>query len=219
MKIINSKFFIACLALLGGVYGYYTVLEKPFPLAFNNSLAQQPAIPSSQAFSPQKLVDDARGQIGVTVSYDPAYTNLSYPNGDVEQSKGVCTDVVIRAMRQQGLDLQKLVHEDMTKAFSKYPTRWGLKTTDSNIDHRRVLNLEVFMQRMNKSLTVSNNPKDYRAGDWVTWRVGDTKLPHIGIVSDRQAWNGTPLIVHNIGAGTKEENVLFAFPITGHYRW
>ena len=129
------------------------------------------------------------------------------------------TGVVIRAMRAQKIDLQVLVHEDMKRAFEKYPTRWGLRRPDASIDHRRVLNLEVLMQRKGKSIPITHNPSDYRAGDWVTWRVGDDKLPHSGIVSDRQSLAGTPLIIHNIGRGTQEEDILFAFPITGHFRW
>jgi hypothetical protein len=182
---------------------------------------QVPAMGSVQSdgYSSRQFVASARAQIGVTRAYDPAYTVLSYPNGDVSQDKGVCTDVVIRAMRGQNIDLQKLVHEDMRRAFSKYPTRWGLKHPDANIDHRRVLNLEVFMQRQGKSLPVSKNPSDYAVGDWVTWRVGDAKLPHIGIVSDKQSVLGVPLIIHNIGQGTQEEDVLFEFPISEHFRW
>ena len=173
----------------------------------------------ADGFVPKQLVASARAQIGVTLAYDPAYTAIAYPNGDVAQEKGVCTDVVIRAMRAQKIDLQVLVHEDMKRAFEKYPTRWGLRRPDASIDHRRVLNLEVLMQRKGKSIPITHNPSDYRAGDWVTWRVGDDKLPHIGIVSDRQSLAGTPLIVHNIGRGTQEEDILFAFPITGHFRW
>jgi len=138
----------------------------------------------------------------------------------VSQDKGVCSDVIIRALRGQGIDLQQLVHEDMRRAFASYPTRWGLKRPDSNIDHRRVLNLETYLRRQRRDLPVSQDPRDYRAGDWVTWRLGDKEqLPHIGMVSDRLAPDGTPLIIHNIGSGTQEENALFAFPMAGHFRW
>ena len=161
----------------------------------------------------------ARAQIGVTLTYDSAYTVIAYPNGDVSKDKGVCTDVIIRALRGQGIDLQQLVHEDMRRAFSQYPTRWKQKQPDPNIDHRRVLNLETFMRRKGRNLPVNKNPRDYRAGDWVTWRLGETQLPHIGMVSDRTAEDGTPLIIHNIGNGAQEENALFEFPIVGHFRW
>ena len=194
-------------------------------LAGSGQAIAAPARPSVQtgaahSYSAEKSVARARGQIGVTVAYDAAYTVIPYPNGDVSQDKGVCTDVIIRALRGQGIDLEQLVHEDMRRAFSKYPTRWGLKRPDSNIDHRRVLNLETYLRRQRRDLPVSQDPRDYRAGDWVTWRLGDKEqLPHIGMVSDRLAPDGTPLIIHNIGNGTQEENVLFAFPMAGHFRW
>ena len=192
--------------------------SSPAPSTSSSSPAVTHAA-RADGFSPEQLITSARAQIGVTLAYDSAYTSLAYPNGDVAQEKGVCTDVVIRAMRAQKIDLQQLVHEDMQRAFTKYPTRWGLRRPDANIDHRRVLNLETFMQRRGKAMAVTQNPTDYQAGDWVTWRVGDGKLPHVGIVSDRQSAEGTPLIIHNIGGGTQEEDVLFAFPIVGHFRW
>ncbi|MBS9779541.1 MAG: DUF1287 domain-containing protein [Moraxellaceae bacterium] len=164
------------------------------------------------------LVKSARKQIGVTVRYDPAYVKLKYPMGDVPQDRGVCTDVIIRAYRDaEHKDLQKLVHQDMQKAWEKYPKSWGLKTTDKNIDHRRVPNLRVFFTRHGKKLKVSQNPQDYKAGEIVTWKVQG--LPHIGIVSNKVTKKGVPLIIHNIGRGTKEENMIFDYPITGHYRF
>jgi uncharacterized protein YijF (DUF1287 family) len=183
-----------------------------------NQLIQE-VQPAATGFNADQLTQDARRQIGVTTQYDPEYTTIPFPNGDVNVSKGVCTDVVIRAMRGQGIDLQQLVHEDMRKNFSKYPTRWGLKRADANIDHRRVLNLEVFMTRRASQLPLTDNPADFQAGDWVTWRVGDKNLPHIGLVSNQKSAQGTPLVIHNIGAGTQEEDVLFAFKMIGHYRW
>lgn len=166
-----------------------------------------------------RLPSLARQQIGVTTEYDPAYVSLSYPGGDVPQDRGVCTDVVIRAMRQLHFDLQKEVHEDMKKNFSAYPSRknWGLKRTDKNIDHRRVPNLRTFFTRKGWSVPVSQKPADYLPGDLVTCTVAGS-LPHIMIVSDRKNKDGVPLIIHNIGNGTQEENDLFTFPITGHYR-
>ena len=163
------------------------------------------------------IVQAARSQIGKTTIYDPAYVRLEYPGGDVPFERGVCTDVVIRALRKgAGLDLQKLVHEDMKKAFTKYPKIWGLKKTDRNIDHRRVPNLSRYFERKGYSLGVSKNKGDYLAGDLVTCSVG--KRPHIMVVSDHRAKDGTPLVIHNIGSGAKEENKLFAFKITGHFR-
>ncbi len=165
-----------------------------------------------------KLVEYARRQIGVTTIYDPAYVRLKFPNGDVAKERGVCTDVVIRAYRHLGKDLQRLVNQDMKANFSKYPKRWGMKRTDSNIDHRRVPNLQVFFKRQGKNLTVTKDKSDYRAGDIVTWML-DGNLPHIGIVSTRKTSDGTPLVIHNIGRGTQEDNILFKFKITGHYRY
>lgn len=165
-----------------------------------------------------ELAVAARQQIGVNISYDPAYVSIKYPRGDIPKQKGVCTDVAIRALRLRGFDLQKLVHEDMKKNFSKYPKIWGLKRTDKNIDHRRVTNLQAYFKRRGISMKVTKDQKSYLPGDLVTCTVAG-KLPHIMIVSDRKAKDGTPLVIHNIGSGTKEENSLFEFPITGHYRW
>lgn len=165
-----------------------------------------------------KLVGAARKQIGVTVTYDPAYTALAYPNGDVPPDRGVCTDVLIRALREaRGLDLQKAVHEDMKAHFSAYPKTWGLSKPDKNIDHRRVPNLQTYFKRIGASLEVTTKPGDYRAGDIVTSMLPGN-LPHIMIVSDRKTEAGVPLVVHNIGRGAQEEDRLFAFPLTGHYR-
>lgn len=172
---------------------------------------------AAQAIEADKLVLDARKQVGVTLSYDPTYRRLSYPGGDVPQATGVCTDVVIRALRQQGLDLQEAVHRDMRAHFALYPKHWGLSRPDSNIDHRRVPNLMTWFKRQGWSQPVSREASAYRAGDIVTWDLG-RGLTHIGIVSDRQSPTGVPLILHNIGRGTQEEDILFAYSITGHYR-
>ena len=170
--------------------------------------------------SPQALVAAARSQVGVTLRYDPRYERLAYPGGDVPLERGVCTDVVVRAYRQLGQDLQVLVHEDMRKAWDVYQRqgRWQMKGPDRNIDHRRVPNLGTYFARHGTSLSPSKEAGAYRAGDIVTWRLPGN-LTHIGIVSDRQSWNGVPLIIHNIGAGAREENILFSYAITGHYRW
>ncbi|QNS14385.1 DUF1287 domain-containing protein [Mannheimia bovis] len=162
------------------------------------------------------LVENARKQIGVTLSYDPKYRKIDFPMGDVPETTGVCTDVVIRAYRQQGLDLQQAVNKDMKSAWAKYPKLWGLKTTDPNIDHRRVPNLETFFSRHGQTLSLTDL-STFQAGDIVTWRL-PKNLPHIGIVSDKKSSDGTPLIIHNIGRGTQEEDVLFKYKIVGHYR-
>ena len=159
----------------------------------------------------------ARKQIGVTVEYDGSYERIPYPGGDVPISRGVCTDVVIRALRALGLDLQKAVHEDMKSHFSDYPQNWGLKRPDTNIDHRRVPNLCTFFTRRGWALPITDNPADYLPGDLVTCTVGGN-LPHIMIVSDAKNSRDEPLIIHNIGMGTQEEDNLFSFPITGHFR-
>ncbi|MDP6046012.1 MAG: DUF1287 domain-containing protein [Phycisphaerae bacterium] len=163
------------------------------------------------------IVAAARAQIGRTVTYDGAYVGLEYPMGDVPMDRGVCTDVVVRALRVAiNADLQKLVHEDMKSDFSAYPKIWGLRKPDRNIDHRRVPNLMRFFERKGCSLAVSRNKQDYRPGDIVTCKVEN--LPHIMIVSDRKNSSGVPLSIHNIGRGTVEVDALFEFPITGHYR-
>ncbi len=166
------------------------------------------------------LVAAARSQVGVTLRYDPAYEKLAYPGGDVPIERGVCTDVVVRAYRTLGLDLQKLVHEDMKKAWKAYPHahKWNLKKPDPNIDHRRVPNLATFFGRHGTTLPVTRLGRDYLPGDVVTWRLKGN-LTHIGVVGDRQTTAGVPLIIHNIGAGTQEEDVLFSYEITGHYRY
>ena len=164
------------------------------------------------------LVSAARKQIGVTVRYVPDYQRIAYPNGDVPREQGVCVDVVIRALRDaRKVDLQQLVHEDMKANFAKYPQNWGLKKTDANIDHRRVPNLQCYFTRKGYALKVTTRANDYHSGDFVTCTVAG-RLPHIMLISDRKSKDGTPLVIHNIGQGTQEEDSLFAYPITGHYR-
>ena len=161
----------------------------------------------------------AHAQIGVTVRYAPAYVRLDYPGGDVAVDRGVCSDVLIRAMRAVDVDLQVAVHRDMRAHFSDYPRHWGLTRPDANIDHRRVPNLERYFERSGKSLPLSRDPADFEAGDFVSWRL-DGGQPHIGIVSDQRSADGLrPLIVHNIGAGTQLEDVLFEWKMSGHFRY
>lgn len=165
-----------------------------------------------------RVLEGAHRQVGVTVSYDGSYRRIPYPGGDVPLRTGVCTDVVVRAYRNAGIDLQVLVHEDVKAAPNAYPTKWGpRRAPDPSIDHRRVLNLAVFFLRKGKVLPVSRDADDYAPGDLVTWRL-PSGLPHIGIVSDRRE-AGRPLVIHNIGSGTKVEDILFRFPITGHFRY
>ena len=166
-----------------------------------------------------KVLDAAHAQVGVTRHYDGSYVRLAYPGGDVPADRGVCTDVVIRALRAAGLDLQKLVHEDMRRNFAAYPRHWGLARPDRNIDHRRVPNLETWARRAGHALPVGTDPAAYRPGDLVSWRLPNG-LPHIGLVSDRLAPDGSGrrLVVHNIGAGARVEDVLFAWRPVGHFR-
>jgi uncharacterized protein len=153
------------------------------------------------------------------VSYDPAYFTLKYPNGDVPARKGVCTDVVVRAYRKLGLDLQKNVHEDMQAHFDLYPKKWNLNHTDSNIDHRRVPNLMTYFSRYGKEKTISKNPADYQPGDIVCWNLGGA-ITHIGIVVNQRSSDGKRfLIVHNIGSGQVLADCLFSYKIIGHYRY
>lgn len=155
------------------------------------------------------------------VRYDPKYVSIPYPMGDVPADTGVCTDVVIRSYRRLGIDLQALVHEDIRQAFKAYPSSkvWGLKKPDSNIDHRRVYNLQAFFERHGDALPITENAKDYLPGDLVTWQISP-KMPHIGIVVDVDTDDpDRHMIVHNIGQGPKIDDLLFAFPITGHYRF
>ncbi|MBM6500642.1 DUF1287 domain-containing protein [Flavobacterium macrobrachii] len=165
----------------------------------------------------EKLSNAAISIIDESIVYTPDYVSIKYPNGDVPSKTGVCSDVVIRAYRKLSIDLQKEVHEDMKANFSKYPTKWGLKKTDTNIDHRRVPNLEVFFERKGKKLPISKNASDYKTGEMVTWMIGG-KLPHIGIVTHKKSSDGKrPLLVHNVGGGQVLEDCLFNYEIVGHF--
>lgn len=166
-----------------------------------------------------RLVNAALARLEHEVTYDGDYRSIGYPGGDVPDSLGVCTDLVIRAYRGVGIDLQQLVHEDMMAAFAAYPNRWGLGRPDSNIDHRRVPNLQVFFTRNGESIVVTNDAADYRAGDIVTWLLPGN-LPHIGIVTTEYSVDGRrPLIMHNIGNGPALDDMLFAYAIDGHFRY
>ncbi len=187
-----------------------------------------------------RLTEAAIARTKSPVIYDPAYRTLSYPGGDVPLDRGVCSDVIVRSYRALGIDLQKLVHEDMRRAFRAYPKRWGLRRPDRNIDHRRVPNLRTYFSRHGQALKPSAEGRDYKPGDLVTWDIGKpfvahellsgrslrrgrqqfARTPHIGIVSTKLSSDGKrPLIIHNIGWGTRQEDMLFGFRITGHYRF
>jgi len=169
----------------------------------------------------EKLSNAAISIIDESIIYTPNYVSIKYPNGDVPVKTGVCTDVVIRTYRKLGIDLQKEVHEDLKANFSLYPNlkKWGLKKPDTNIDHRRVPNLEVFFTRKGKKLEVSDNPNDYKTGEIVTWMING-KLPHIGIVTHKKSADGKrPLLVHNVGGGQVLEDCLFSYEIVGHFKY
>ncbi|MCU7812980.1 MAG: DUF1287 domain-containing protein [Candidatus Thiodiazotropha sp. (ex Notomyrtea botanica)] len=174
----------------------------------------------SQGFE-RDLVAAAIARTMHEVHYDGSYFAIPYPNGDIPSNIGVCTDLVIRSYRAIGTDLQRLVHEDMTQNFSSYPSKriWGLDSTDRNIDHRRVPNLQTYFTRYGEILPVTENNQDYVAGDIVTWMLPGN-LPHIGIVTHKTSVRtGNPLIAHNIGSGPKLDDMLFSYKITGHYRY
>lgn len=179
---------------------------------------------SSQASSSEfaaKLSEAAIDRTSHSVTYDGRYVSIAYPGGDVPSDTGVCTDVVIRSYRTLGIDLQQLVHEDISANFEQYPSKriWGLTRPDTNIDHRRVPNLRTFFSRHGKSLPITQRPQDYLPGDIVSWRLPNN-LPHIGVVVDVLSTDRVrPLVVHNIGLGPQMEDMLFSFEITGHYRY
>lgn len=187
-----------------------------------NSIITFSKVPEALTYSfEQKLSEAAISIIDPSIQYDPAYFAIKYPSGDVPSGKGVCTDVIIRAYRKLGIDLQKEVHEDMNANFALYPNlkKWGMTKTDTNIDHRRVPNLEVFFERKGTKLAVSENAKDYKTGEIVTWMINN-KLPHIGIVTNKKSDDGKRnLIVHNVGGGQVLEDCLFEYKIVGHFKY
>lgn len=184
------------------------------------ALLAPPALAEADDFG-SRLAGAAIERTAHLVVYDPSYAIIPYPGGDIPAGRGVCADVVIRAYRALGIDLQQRVHEDMTANFSAYPAFWGLTRPDANIDHRRVPNLETYFRRRGAALPLSSRPEDYRPGDIVAWNLrGEAGfLPHIGVVTGEKGASGWPLVVHNIGAGPKLEDVLFAWPMTGHFRY
>ncbi|MEO8515176.1 MAG: DUF1287 domain-containing protein [Flavobacterium sp.] len=195
---------------------FFTCSQKSNTIDIPN----EEVITTSQTFG-EKLSDAAISIVDPNIAYDPSYIAIKYPNGDVPANKGVCTDVIIRAYRKLGIDLQKEVHEDLKANFSLYPNlkKWGLKTTDTNIDHRRVPNLETFFTRKGEKLSVSEDPNDYKTGEIVTWMInGD--LPHIGIITNKKSLDGKrPMIVHNVGGGQVLEDCLFKYAIVGHFNY
>jgi len=185
-----------------------------------SSTIEKPKLAEIKSPEIRSILESANKQIKTTTSYTQKYYSISYPNGDVPKATGACTDVVIRSYRAAGIDLQKEVHEDMRANFSKYPKKWGLKRPDTNIDHRRVPNLQRYFDRKGKSLSLSENGADYKPGDVVSWDLNGKGLTHIGVISN--IWNTAKkryLVIHNIGGGTELEDVLFEWKMTGHYRY
>lgn len=199
------------------------VYEKRKP-NIRKTTYRRPASPRRKHYNSfaSQLSNAALGRLRSNVTYNGSYVKIAYPWGDVPQNIGVCTDVVIRSYRKLGIDLQQQVHRDISSAFYAYPNpkKWGLSRPDTNIDHRRVYNLRAFFARRGAALPITRNPTDYRPGDIVTWMLGPD-LPHIGVVVNRpsKADPRRKMIVHNIARGPQMEDILFRFPITGHYRY
>lgn len=182
--------------------------------------SEKPKVAAIKSDEIKKLLESAVEQTTLTKTYDPAYVVLPYPMGDVPMETGVCTDVVIRAFRRAGVDLQKAVHEDMKENFSVYPKKWNLPNPDTNIDHRRVLNLQTFFTRRGKSLPITGKAENYKPGDVVAWDLDGKGLTHIGLVSNfYNEKTKRYSIIHNIGDGARAEDKLFEWKITGHYRY
>jgi len=211
--LVSLTFTFACWKTASDISGQ----EKPN--LFSDARAK-PKLSEVESPEIKKVLGNAMRQTEITKTYDPNYVVIPFPNGDVPMETGVCTDVVIRAFRGAGVDLQREVHEDMRDNFSAYPKKWNLPKPDTNIDHRRVPNLQTFFERKGKSLPVTKNAENYRPGDVVSWDLDGKGLTHIGIVSNILNENtGHFLIIHNIGAGAKAEDVLFDWKITGHFRY
>ena len=218
----NPKLLFPVLLLFVSIINFSCQTNSP---SFAQQRAAAPATekPKLSEIAPdeiKKLLESAVEQTNVTKGYDPAYVVIPYPNGDVRIETGVCTDVVIRGFRRAGVDLQKEVHEDMKANFGAYPKKWGLASPDTNIDHRRVPNLQTFFTRKGKSLPITDKAADYRPGDVVAWDLDGKGLTHIGLVSN--FWNESTKrysIIHNIGGGAQAEDRIFDWKIIGHYRY
>ena len=219
MKRNPTAEILLILALLHSTACRQQIVRAVKPLKPPEQQTETRALPANSSPYLKLAIDGAIDQIGKTTSYDASYQKIEYPNGNVPIETGVCSDVVVRAFRKSGIDLQKDLHEDMKDNFSAYPTRWGLKGTDANIDHRRVPNLQTYFTRKGKSLSTGGSSETFLPGDIITWDLG-LGTEHIGMVVN--VWYKPAqryLIVHNIGAGTRMEDVLFAWKITGHYRY
>lgn len=219
MKRNPTAEILLTLALFNSTACQKQIVKAVKPLKPPEQQTETRALPPNSSPDLKLAIDGAVDQIGKTTSYDASYQKIEYPNGDVPIETGVCSDVIVRAFRKSGIDLQKDLHADMKDNFSLYPTRWGLKGTDANIDHRRVPNLQTYFTRKGKSLSTEGSSETFLPGDIITWDLG-VGVDHVGMVVN--VWYRPAqryLIVHNIGAGTRMEDVLFAWKITGHYRY
>ncbi len=213
LLILLLAFILACRTDLS------TVTRRDTPNLFSAAAAKS-KLSQIQSAETRKLLESAIEQTNLTKGYDPKYVALSYPNGDVPIETGVCSDVIIRAFRNTGVDLQREVHEDMSANFSVYPKKWNLQSPDANIDHRRVPNLQTFFTRKGKSLPITQNGADYKAGDVVAWDLDGKGMTHVGLVSNVYNENTKRhLIIHNIGGGVLAEDKIFDWKIIGHYRY
>ncbi|NEO84443.1 MAG: DUF1287 domain-containing protein [Spirulina sp. SIO3F2] len=220
---MNIRTVLGLLIASGVLSGTYYYLQSgqrlPLPDVVPVTTNSTPQIdPIEDEFFAQ-VVAGAIARTSRTHIYDPSYVGMDYPNGDVPDHLGVCTDVVVRSFRNAGVDLQQEVHEDMAANFSVYPPNWGLTGPDSNIDHRRVPNLMTFFERHNAAQEITRNPENYQPGDVIAWRLSNGLL-HMGmVINERSKDNKRYLIVHNMATGTEKQDVLFAWKIIGHYRY
>lgn len=216
--ISRSVVLTVCLIAVGGLafQRQYNAQKSVAPIP-PHALAQ--ALPANASPQLKQVIDGAIEQTKVTTGYDASYVGIKYPGGDVPIETGVCSDVVVRAFRKAGIDLQQQVHEDMKSAWSSYPRKWGTNSPDTNIDHRRVLNLMTYFERRSKALPVTSDRTNYLPGDVVAWDLGG-EMDHIGLVTNLTSDPDKHLlIIHNIGAGARAEDVLLAWTIKGHYRY
>ena len=214
-----SRYILFMSLFVAGACGRQQIARTAPPLRPPEQQTEIRALPANSSPNLKLVIDGAIEQVGKTTGYDASYQKIDYPNGDVPIETGVCSDVIVRAFRNASIDLQKEVHEDMKANFSEYPAKWGLSGTDANIDHRRVPNLKTFFARKGREMATTGSADTLLPGDIVTWDLGGG-VDHVGIVVN--VWYKPTqryLIVHNIGAGTRMEDVVFAWKITGHYRY